>query len=124
MLNFQNKKIELLIFVILIFVWGCTVEQNFLRAALLRDSYDGTRDAESRQKVDELLRGYIGKDSATLLRDLGQPTEIKKNIYRGGKLYDEEWYFYNSRGIPLVNQNSWAYVFYFNRGIIEDVLFL
>jgi len=124
MLDSQNRKIELLIFMILVFVWGCAAEQNFLRAALLRDSHDGTRDAEARQKVDELLRGYIGKDSAALLRDLGQPTEIKKNVYRGGKLYDEEWYFYNSRGIPLVNQNSWAYVFYFNHGIIEDVLFL
>ncbi len=104
------------------FLVGCLAERNLLRS--VNDSENSVQYFDQVEKAQDKISLYIGKGSDVLLKDFGPPTEINKNVLHKGKTYDEEWYYYHSTGLPLVNQNSWAYIFYINNHIIESAVFL
>ncbi len=120
--HMNRKYFGIVVSVCIFFMVGCSAERNLIRA--IDDPRDGKRYSGEIKEVRELLSSYIGKDSAVLFKDFGPPIEINKNISHGGKMYEEEWYYYYSKGVPLINQNSWAYIFYLNGNTIEDISFL
>ena len=107
---------------IFLFLSGCSADRNLIRA--INDPNDSILYADQIKRAQDNLSLCIGKNSNVLLENFGPPAEISKDVYYKGKSYDEEWYYYDSAGLPFVNQNSWAYIFYINDHIVESAVFL
>ncbi|MBZ0167704.1 MAG: hypothetical protein K8I00_12935 [Candidatus Omnitrophica bacterium] len=55
------------------------------------------------------------------MADFGKPTYTRADVKLHGKEYEEEWVYYYTRGIPLLNQNTWTCNFFLNDGIVAEV---
>ncbi len=64
---------------------------------------------------------FLGQSKGALKSQIGEPSYIRQNVIFKGKIYEEQFGYYYSRGIPLLSETSWSCIFYINDGIVENV---
>ena len=123
----KRIRVLVLIFAVISVMMGCAASTNALPNGLkprspmnfstnsLRDSQEWAND--SREK----LKFYIGKPREELTKNFGKPYSIRRNIIYKGKNYQEEWRYWYSKGVAIIMEESWAYNFYINDGIVEYI---
>ncbi|MFA6378973.1 MAG: hypothetical protein WCX16_04230 [Candidatus Omnitrophota bacterium] len=123
------KKIDILIlfFLVILAPIGCStgakaLPDGFKPRSPITFSTNTLRDREQwSTDTLEKLKVYVGKSKEELRKDFGEPRSIKYDIPCKEGLCEEAWRYWYSRGIPFVIEESWAYNFYINNGIVAYV---
>ena len=123
----EFMKINFLISILIFAFIGCASANKSLppglkARTLINFSTNTLRDTNIWAQGNlQKLEIYIGRPKEDLKKDFGEPSLIKKNIPHKEKQYDEWWRYWYSKGMPMILEESWAYDFYINNGIVEYV---
>ena len=66
----------------------------------------------SDRNVDR-LSVYIGRSESEILTDFGEPSYVNQDAWLREVKYSHSWVYHYSRGIFMINQNTWICIFYF-----------